>query len=238
MSEDQTQTTPAPAAEPAGEQATPASDPSGILDAQAKAGPQPEPKAEPAGEQPKAEPAKEPAKDEPKPEDAKEEPKEDDRPIEDWSKVKLDIPEGAPVDQPTLDAFGKAAVEMGLTRNQANRLVNFQLDMFARAREQAYDAGVKELGKEWGAKFAENSQAVLTLVSSIDRELGGSGTEFSKALEACGATLFPAVCKGLLHLARATSEDSFGRGGAAAQAEHEETALEGLKAAFEEAKRR
>ena len=234
MPEDQTQTTPAPAAEPAGEQATPKTDPSGILDVQPKDEPQPEPKAEPAGEQPKAEPAK----DEPRPEDAKDEPKEDDKPIADWSKVKLDIPEGAPVDQPTLDAFGKAAVEMGLTRNQANRLVNFQLDMFARAREQAYDAGVKELSKEWGAKFAENSQAVLTLVSSIDRELGGSGTEFSKALEACGATLIPAVCKGLLHLAKATSEDSFGRGGAAAQAEHEETALEGLKAAFEEAKRR
>ena len=238
MPEDQTQTTPAPAAEPADAgQATPQTDPSGIMDAGpraepaggANAEPKEEPKEEPAGEEPKAEPAK----DEPK-----DEPKEEDQPIKDWSKVKLDIPEGASVDKAAVDAFGKAAVEMGLTPKQANKIVGLQLELIAQAKERMYDAGIKELNKEWGGKFAENTQAVLTLISSVDRELGGSGTDFSKALEACGATLFPSVCRGLLHLARATSEDSFGRGGAAAQAEHEETALEGLKAALEESRRR
>lgn len=233
MPEDITSTTStAPAAEPAGaEQATPQTDPSSIVDAAPapKSAPDAGAKPEPAGEAPKPQEGGEPAKPEA---DA------DDQPITDWSKVKLDIPEGAQIDQPVMEAFGKAAVELGLSRTQASKLVNFQLDQIAQAKERLYDAGVKELNKEWGAKSAENTQAVLTLIANVDREMGGSGTEFSKALESCGATLLPAVCKGLLHLAKATSEDSMGRGGAAAQAEHEETAYEGLMNAFKESKGR
>ncbi len=218
-------------------QATPESDPSDVQAASAgasagQAEPAPAEEPKPAGA-----PA-EPAREEPKAGEPKEEPRPEDQPITDWSKVKLDLPQGAPIDQGTVDAFGKTAVELGLTPSQANRLVNFQLEQIAAARERAFDAGTKALNAEWGAKFSENSQAVLTLIANVDRDLGGSGTEFSKALELSGATLYPAVCKGLLALAKATSEDTIGKGGAAAQAEHEETALEGLQNALAEAKRR
>ncbi len=162
----------------------------------------------------------------------------DDQPIKDWSKVKIELPkempEGVSIDQPTLDAFGKEAVKLGLSPKQAQALVSFQIDAVAKQREAFLDAGVKQLNKEWGSKASENQKAILTLIANIDREMGGKN-EFSKALDACGATCFPGVCKGLLKLANAISEDSIGRGGAAGDSDQQETAYEALKAEWEKA---
>ena len=159
-----------------------------------------------------------------------------DAPITDWSKVKIDVPEGAAIDQALMDDFGKAAVAMGLTAKQANALVNFQLDAIARSREGLMQAGARELARDWGSRAAANQKAVLTLITNIDRQLGNDS--FSRALNDCGATCLPAVVKGLLAVANLVSEESLGRGGAAAQPEHEETALEGLQNAFTAARKR
>ncbi len=198
----------------------------------------------------------EPQKDEPKKDDEKSEDEKDgqddkkdakndqadkdptDQPIKDWSKVKIELPkempEGVSIDQPTLDAFGKEAVKLGLTPKQAQSLVSFQIDAVAKQREAFLDAGIKQLRKDWGSKAEENQKAVLTLVANIDREMGGKN-EFSKALNACGATCYPGVCKGLLKLANAISEDSIGRGSAAGDSSQQETAYEALKAEWEKA---
>ncbi|MBQ9453445.1 MAG: hypothetical protein IJU65_09170 [Desulfovibrio sp.] len=159
-----------------------------------------------------------------------------DKPITDWSKVTIDIPEGAAIDPALMDDFGKAAVAMGLTAKQANALVNFQLEAIARSREGLMNAGARELAREWGSRASANQKAVLTLITNIDRQLGNDS--FSKALNDCGATCLPAVVKGLLAVANLVSEESLGRGGAAAQPEHEETALEGLQNAFKAARTR
>ena len=160
-----------------------------------------------------------------------------DQPIKDWSKVKIDLPKDVPIDQTTLSDFGKEAVKLGLTPKQAQALVSFQVDAIAKQREAFLDAGVKELNKDWGSKAEENRQSVLTLIANIDREMGGEN-EFSKALNACGATCYPGVCKGLLKIARAISEDSFGRGGAAGDTSQQETAYEALKAEWDKAQHR
>ncbi len=159
----------------------------------------------------------------------------DDAPIRDWSGVKLDLPEDADVDEAVLGSFGKAAVELGLTPRQAKALANWQLDAVARGRERLMEAGAEELSKEWGGKAADNQKAVLSLISRIDRMTGGDG--FSRALGQSGATCFPGVVRGLLAVAGLLSEDGMGKGGAAGQAEHEETALEGLNNALKEARR-
>ncbi|MBO4300837.1 MAG: hypothetical protein J5861_04455 [Desulfovibrio sp.] len=154
-----------------------------------------------------------------------------DKPITDWSKVKIDLPEGAPVDNQVLGDFGKKAVELGLTENQAKALVDFQLDAVARQRERLMEVGGRQLAEAWGGRVAENQQAVLTLIANIDRRMG-EGNRFSKALNMCGATCLPDVCQGLLYLAQGVSEDSMGRGGAVGPADRKETAEEALMAEY------
>lgn len=168
--------------------------------------------------------------------DADAEPDPDDAPITDWSKVSLDLPEGAEVDDGVLASFGQAAVELGLSRKQAGALAKWQLDTIAAQREALMEAGVRELNRAWGSKGEANQRAVLGLISRIDRLAGDDS--FSKALAASGATLFPGVLKGLLAVAGLLSEDSMGGAGAAGMTEHDETALEGLENALKEARRR
>lgn len=159
----------------------------------------------------------------------------DDAPITDWSTVNLDLPADAAVDPDVLDGFGKTAVELGLTPRQARALAHWQLESVAAQREALMEAGVGELSRAWGGKAAHNQQAVLSLISRIDRLTGDES--FSTALGRSGATCFPGVVKGLLAVAGLLSEDSMGGGGAAGQAEHEETALEGLENALKDARR-
>ncbi len=160
------------------------------------------------------------------------EPDVENMPISDWSSVELDLPEGAAIDERVLAGFGRAAVEMGLTPKQARALTSWQLDAIAEQRERLMEAGVRELSESWGRKAAANQQAVLGLISRIDRLTGDDS--FSRSLGESGATCFPGVVRGLLAVAKLLAEDSMGRSGAAGMAEPDETALRGLETAFKE----
>ena len=159
-----------------------------------------------------------------------------DRPIKDWSKVDLKIDEGnAFFNKEVVDSFGQAAVAAGLTERQAKALVDWQLETIAKERDILVEAGAKELSKEWGNKATQNQQNILTLITNIDRQIGGNNA-FSKALESCGATCHAAVMKGLLYLANAVSEDSFGASRGTGGKSKPETALEGIEEAFKKAR--
>lgn len=174
--------------------------------------------------------------------DAKEKDKVDkeaaDQPIKDWNKIKFDIPENVPIDDTTLNNFGKTAIELGLTEKQAKKLVEFQVAAVAAQREAMIENGVKILRKEWGGKASQHQQAVMTLIANIDRQMGGSGTQFSKALDQCGATCLPDICKGLLLISQAVSEDAMGKGGAGRASEKPESALEALQSEWAKARGR
>lgn len=159
----------------------------------------------------------------------------DDMPIEDWASVELGLPEGA-ADAAILEDFGRAAVDMGLTPRQARALARWQTEQIARSREQLLENGTRELAKEWGGRMEGNRQAVLSLISRIDRLTGNDS--FSRALGESGATCFPGVVRGLLALSRVLSEDSVGAGGVAGSGGAEESAIDGLRNAFREHRRR
>ena len=154
-------------------------------------------------------------------------------PIVDWSSVELGLPDGV-ADAEVLADFGKAAVDMGLTPKQARALAHWQTEQIARSREQLLERGSRELAREWGGKMQVNQQAVLSLISRIDRLTGDD--IFSRALGESGATCFPGVVRGLLAVSRALSEDSVGAGGGAAQAGQDESTLEGLQNALRAAR--
>lgn len=161
-------------------------------------------------------------------------PDPDSLPLSGWKDGMVSLPEGIEADADMLAGFGEAAVAAGLTRRQAQALVDWQ-GRFQLAQAQArMDAGMDTLRKAWGHKAETNQKKVLGLVSRIDRALGDES--FSRALGESGATLHAGVVLGLHKLAELMAEDSLGSAAGAA-AEHDETPLEGLENALREARR-
>lgn len=156
-------------------------------------------------------------------------------PLTAWAADTVTMPEGVEADAELLAGFGAAAVAAGLSKKQAQALVDWQTKYIQTQAQARLDAGVQALQKAWGAKAEANQQAVLSLISRIDRLTGDDS--FSRALGESGATCFPGVVRGLHRIAQLMSEDSIGNAAGAA-AEHDETALEGLENAFKESRRK
>lgn len=156
-------------------------------------------------------------------------------PLTVWAADTVTMPEGIEADAELLAGFGSAAVAAGLSKKQAQALVDWQTKYIQTQAQARLDAGVQALQKAWGARAEANQRAVLGLVSRIDRLMGDDS--FSRALGESGATLHPGVVRGLHRIAQLISEDSIGNAAGAA-AEHDETALEGLENAFKEPRRK
>lgn len=156
-------------------------------------------------------------------------------PLTAWAADTVSMPEGVEADAELLAGFGAAAVAAGLSKKQAQALVDWQTKYIQTQAQARLDAGVQALQKAWGARAEANQKAVLGLVSRIDRLMGDDS--FSRALGESGATLHPGVVRGLHRIAQLMSEDSIGNA-AGAPAEHDETAFEGLENALRESKGR
>lgn len=155
-------------------------------------------------------------------------------PLSKWEDGVVSLPEDIEADAGMLAGFGEAAVAAGLTRRQAQALVDWQT-AFQKERAQAQlDAGMATLRKAWGNKAGANQKAVLGLVSRIDRALGDES--FSRALGESGAARHAGVVLGLHKIASLMAEDSLGSAAGAAE-EHDETPLEGLENALREARK-
>ena len=158
----------------------------------------------------------------------------DSLPLSKWEDGAVRLPEGIEADADMLSGFGEAAVAAGLTRKQAQALVDWQTAFQQERARAQLDAGMDTLRKAWGNKAEANQKAVLGLVSRIDRALGDES--FSRALGESGAARHAGVVLGLHKIASLMSEDSLGSATGAA-AEHDETPLEGLENALREARK-
>ena len=158
----------------------------------------------------------------------------DSLPLSKWEDGVVRLPEGIEADADMLSGFGEAAVAAGLTRKQAQALVDWQTAFQQERARAQLDAGMDTLRKAWGNKAEANQKAVLGLVSRIDRALGDES--FSRALGESGAARHAGVVLGLYRIAALMAEDSLGSAAGAA-AEHDETPLEGLENALREARK-
>ena len=161
-------------------------------------------------------------------------PNPDDTPLASWEGFDIGLPDHA-LDPAVLQSFGRAAVDMGLTPRQARALARWQTDQIAQAQARQLEAGQKELAQAWGADAQRNRDAVLGLISRIDRLTGDDA--FSRALGESGAACFPGIVRGLHAVAALLAEDSTGASPGAASAPREESALDGLTNALREARR-
>lgn len=150
-----------------------------------------------------------------------------------WEGFDIGLPDHV-LDPAVLQSFGRAAVDMGLTPRQARALARWQTDQIAQAQARQLEAGQKELAQAWGADAQRNRDAVLGLISRIDRLTGDDA--FSRALGESGAACFPGIVRGLHAVAALLAEDSTGASPGAASAPREESALDGLTNALREAR--
>lgn len=125
------------------------------------------------------------------------------------------IPDGVDVDEDALGAFKKAAHELGLTAEQADKIVQLDLDRatqyaeaMKQAQEQAYDKADAELKKEWrGTAYKENMAAAKQAIDNF------FGDETKKLLKDKGLDSNPVFVKSMFDLSKAISEDVSVKGG-------------------------
>lgn len=138
------------------------------------------------------------------------------------------LPEGMALDQAALDQFTPVARELGLTQEQAQKLVGLYAGQIQQAQELAGQAWQQQR-REWqtaarrdpefgGAKFDEN----LALAKRALDQFGGP--ELIEALNVTGAGDHPAVLKMFAAVARATGDHKLVSPGASAGPEAMSTA--------------
>lgn len=152
----------------------------------------------------------------------------DHRPIEDWSKVDLQLGD-ALVDASLVEDFGQAAVASGLTPAQARAIVQGHVRHMQRQADARLANERKTLEAAWGRDMPARLQQVETLCQRLGRMPGCEN--FRAALEQSGGASSAAVIMGLHAIAQALGEDSKGRfasGGLSGK----ETALEGIRSVF------
>lgn len=152
----------------------------------------------------------------------------DHRPIEDWSKVDLQLGD-ALVDASLVEDFGQAAVASGLTPAQARAIVQGHVRHMQRQADARLANERKTLEAAWGRDMPARLQQVETLCQRLGRIPGCEN--FRAALEQSGGASSAAVIMGLHAIAQALGEDSKGRfasGGLSGK----ETALEGIRSVF------
>lgn len=131
---------------------------------------------------------------------------------------KIEAPEGFEMDEEALKAAEPVFKELGLSQQQAQKLVEFYGERLAAMSEtqasamtETTEKWVSDIKGEWGDKFDENVAIAAKAV-----EYGGD--ELREALNLTGAGNHPAVIKFFHQIGRQLSEDGFqGQKPAAAQ---------------------
>lgn len=152
---------------------------------------------------------------------------EDSIPIKDWNAIKdkLQLPDGLQIDQNLMEKFGKLAVEQGLSKNQAQKLISLQTQYILDAKQQQFDQGVAQLKQDWGDNAEAFRNQTLEYISKIDRMTNGT---FSNALHESGADMNPNMIKCLHTMSKMISEDAFGAGKPGASADNQKISIEDM----------
>ncbi len=143
--------------------------------------------------------------------------------------VDLHYPEGVRVDEGVADSFRRFCVDRGITPDQAQALVDWQISANSEIAEAALAAGRAELRRRWGSRFEENSATALRAVTALDRRMQG---RLSEALAASGMNNNPVLAEAFHAVGTLLSEDALSGGRAAPAAYGRETAEETYKNMF------
>ena len=147
------------------------------------------------------------------------------------------LPEGLPPDAKLMDAFKATAKEMGLSQENAQKLVSLQAE-HAKAGMEALVKGAEEQRTQMIAKFKTDTIAALSAngqdwkkeMGFAARALGRFGTpELRKLLDETGFSNHSELVSAWIKVGKEMAEDGHLRGSAAP---HEDAEEAGLRAQF------
>lgn len=153
------------------------------------------------------------------------------KPVSTPEDVGLAYPDGMNVDQAQADRFRSLAVEIGLTPEQGQRLLDWQLKEGADAYAAMKASAEKTLRDQWGANYERNGKQALTALTALDRRMGG---RLAPEFELSGGADNPVLIEALYTIGTLIGEDTLSGASASASGSNKEISTEDyMKEVFE-----
>lgn len=145
--------------------------------------------------------------------------------------VKLSLPDGVQVDDDVNKAFRELCVDKGITTEQAQALVDWQLAANKEILDSLIADGQKKLKESWGSRTTENTATAMNAVMTLDKKMGG---KLSEALAVRGLHNDPAIVEAFYEVGTMISGDTLSGGHESAGPEKPEKPEDSYKGAFKE----
>ena len=122
-------------------------------------------------------------------------------------------------------------VENGITQDQAQKLLDWQLGANKEITDKIIADGVKELRSEWGSRFDENKATALKAFTALDKRMGG---RLATSIEGRDMANNPVFVRAFHEIGKLLSEDVLSGGSGTAPSDARESAVDTYKGMFKE----
>lgn len=135
------------------------------------------------------------------------------------------------VDQGVEYNFRQFCVDNGITQDQAQKLLDWQLGANKEITDKIIADGVKELRSEWGSRFDENKATALKAFTALDKRMGG---RLATSIEGRDMANNPVFVRAFHEIGKLLSEDVLSGGSGTAPSDARESAVDTYKGMFKE----
>lgn len=155
------------------------------------------------------------------------------RPAEKVEDITLKYPDSfkGQIDQGVENGFRQFCVDNGITQDQAQKLLDWQLGANKEITDKIIADGVKELRSEWGSRFDENKATALKAFTALDKRMGG---RLATSIEGRGMANNPVFVRAFHEIGKLLSEDVLSGGSGTAPSDARESAVDTYKGMFKE----
>ena len=155
------------------------------------------------------------------------------RPAEKVEDIALKYPDSfkGQIDQGVENGFRQFCVDNGITQDQAQKLLDWQLGANKEITDKIIADGVKELRSEWGSRFDENKATALKAFTALDKRMGG---RLATSIEGRDMANNPVFVRAFHEIGKLLSEDVLSGGSGTAPSDARESAVDTYKGMFKE----
>lgn len=121
----------------------------------------------------------------------------------------LKLPEGVQIDEGVHTNFREKCVSLGVTKEQAQALMDWEFQTSKEMRQAMIADGTKQLKEAWGSQFEAKRGMAMRAVTALDRRMDG---KFANALAARGLADDAVVIQAFAHIGEMISEDTLSGG--------------------------
>jgi hypothetical protein len=125
------------------------------------------------------------------------------------NELTLKLPEGVQIDEGVHTNFREKCVALGITKEQAQSLMDWEFQTSKEMRQGIIADGTKQLKEAWGSQFEAKRSMAMRAVTALDRRMDG---RFANALAARGLADDAVVIQAFAHIGEMISEDTLSGG--------------------------